>query len=504
MIQKSSVCIISCLPAFLHYNIPLTKGDGISTAQWLSSLATFIGAFYRKFPDVEVHGLLSHLVKKLSEGSVVELCVLQSLLKTAGGYGFADCTSIASLAQLQLEGRCGSLELRRETSDFGVIEKYDSKSSSKLRQALQSTDFGIIFLILLSQIRYKLFNMNMSKIKLIGNALDTCQGTTSLLLTFITESIDEQSSNNESLVLRYAESLPSPQKLLLLHGLEPVAIWRLCRPIFRASFLYSCTASLSTSIDHETIEMMISDHFKQSITSILYHLFFVLSIYDITCPEERYMLELNRLNREIDRLTKLHKGGKDAQGTISALTQAAAAAGVTGKDLRDASLFSKVHEKDLLRMKRTVDILSADMAQQKMHNDMINTLIVRDKDSLFFKADQSTDICKGIQAFISECISPRCRLSPDDALYCSRFASLLHNLETPNFYTLYYYGSIIESLELIIYGLTEDEASNFAIFLEETWKCIIAYRFDANLFQDVLQGKVRRYFNFAVAEETIV
>lgn len=465
--------------------------DGISTAQWLSSLATFIGAFYRKFPHVEVRGLLSHMVKKISEGSVVELCVLQSLLKTAGGYGFADCSSIASLSQLQLEGRCGSLELRRETSDFGVIEKFDLGSSSKLRSALQSTNnFGTIFLILLSQIRYKLFNVKMSKIKLIGNALDMCQRTIFLLLTFITESFEEELNYDDSLVAKYAMSLPSPRDLFLLYGLEPVEIWTLHRPIFRVALSATCATSLLCSSNLAMIESMVSDYYNDVMTPTLYHVFFVLSIYDITYPEERYTLELNRLNREIDRLTKLQKGGKEAQATISAMNQAAAAAGVTGRDLRDASLFTKTHEQDLMRLKKSVDKLTVDMIRQKVHYEKIHGFLLQDKRNLFADTDQGAHACKAMRSYISECISPRCRLSPDNAIFCSKFSSLLHDIETPNFYLLFFYESLIESLERIIYGLTEDEASNFAIFFQDSWTSINEYRFDAKLYESSLQGKV--------------
>jgi THO complex subunit 2 len=469
------------------------KDDGITTAQWLSSLASFVGAFYRKFPNVEVHGLLSHLLRKLSEGSVVELCVLQSLLKIAGGYGFADCTSIASLSPVQLEGRCGSLHLRRETSDFGVIEKFDSISSSKLRYAFQSTNFGAIFLILLAQIRYKLLNMNMKKIKLIGNALDSCQRTSYLLLTFITDSLEEESLNEDPSLSLYAKTLPNQRNLLHLHGLESDDIWTLSRPIFKGSLLNDPTVTLASFVDFQTVQDMISSCYNDFVSPILYCLFFTLSIYDITFPEDRYRLEINRLNREIDRLTKLQKGGKEAQGTISALAQAAASAGVTGRELKDAASFTKAHERELMRMKRVVDTLTADMIRQKSHVERINLLLDRDKAILFQSSSEHTIKCGIIRAFISECVSTRCRSSPDDAMYCSRFTMLLHTLDTPNFYTLFYFDTVIESVARVLFGVTEDEASNFSIFLEETWKNINLYRFEPNLYESVIQGKVRYY-----------
>jgi len=36
---------------------------GSNTEQWLASLETFAGAFYKKFPDVELRGILIYLTK---------------------------------------------------------------------------------------------------------------------------------------------------------------------------------------------------------------------------------------------------------------------------------------------------------------------------------------------------------------------------------------------------------------------------------------------------------
>ena len=64
---------------------------------------------------------MSYLIKRLKDGNHLELGVFQSLMKMAGGYGFTDTGSLSNLSKDQIEGRCGSLKLRRETSDFGVL-----------------------------------------------------------------------------------------------------------------------------------------------------------------------------------------------------------------------------------------------------------------------------------------------------------------------------------------------------------------------------------------------
>ena len=94
---------------------------GLNTEQWLSSLETFVGAFYKKFPFVEMRGILMYITKRFKEGQTSELGILRSLIKTVGGYGFVDYDSTASLSDLQLDGRRGSRVLQRETSSFGVV-----------------------------------------------------------------------------------------------------------------------------------------------------------------------------------------------------------------------------------------------------------------------------------------------------------------------------------------------------------------------------------------------
>ncbi|KAL7537755.1 hypothetical protein ACHAWF_005888, partial [Thalassiosira exigua] len=126
---------------------------GLNTEQWLASLEAFAGAFYKKFPDVELRGVLVYLAQRFREGRASELGVLRSLIKTVGGYGYADCDSTAALSDPQLDGRCGSRHLRRETSSFGVVDDINRRASRKLRAVLQGGDLGAAVLVLLARMR---------------------------------------------------------------------------------------------------------------------------------------------------------------------------------------------------------------------------------------------------------------------------------------------------------------------------------------------------------------
>ena len=75
--------------------------SGLNTEQWLASLESFTGAFYLKFPDVELRGILVYLTDQFKQGIPSELGVLRSLIKTAGGYGFVDYDSSKCGLQIQ-------------------------------------------------------------------------------------------------------------------------------------------------------------------------------------------------------------------------------------------------------------------------------------------------------------------------------------------------------------------------------------------------------------------
>ena len=87
----------------------------------------------------------------------MELGMLRTLLKIPGGYSFADYSPASSLNISQLEGRAGSLTLKRETMSFGIVEDMDHEASSKIRDVFQSDGLGVSMLILISQVRSSIF-----------------------------------------------------------------------------------------------------------------------------------------------------------------------------------------------------------------------------------------------------------------------------------------------------------------------------------------------------------
>jgi len=483
------------------------KDDGVNAAQWLSSLETFTGAFYKRFQDVELRGLLAYLTRRLHEGYTLELGVLLSLVKMAGGYGFMDSESTASLSDAQLEGRCGSLTLRRETSDFGIVEKIHIHSSRQLRKSLQDGGRGVVFLILLSQLRAKaLYHESRDspkQIKLIGNLYDKCHRTMNVLLAFLTDGSQDvtvdASHKNTGAIAQYSEVVPSLGELLNKYALANHDAWALCRPLIRASLFLE-----EDNIGRESDERLKSFNPKSwnfddilypsfsketwdHITPLLFVRFFSHSIYDLTCPTDTYENELLRLKREIDRLELLQKGGRDAIGIQASMASAVAAAGGTQRDIREATAFTKEHAIELERLKTTTHILGIDMERQRKHSNYVINGLKSEKSELFSNINSNSS--ETASRFFSTCIFPRCLNSPEDAIYCARFIKLLHDIDTTGFEIIPLFSVIVNAVVGALYSITEDEAGCFGVFMNEIWRIISLWRYNEEAYNSHISFK---------------
>lgn len=464
----------------------------MNASQWLSSLESFSGAFYRKCSQVEFRGIIWFVIGRLKEGHVQELGILRTLLKTVGGYGFADFSPVASLATTQLEGRAGSQLLKRETFAFGVVEQTNWQASRTLRSVLQEDNMGVMIAILLAQIRSKIIFDTSGKrpkpVKLIGNLYDSCQVVLNMLVEFLTDSTDEameneNSSESSTAVKRYADSLPSLGDLYRKYGLDTESAWMFCRPVSRAAVaegvkngkgksekengsVQSYLPTGETMI--EVYGSMLPDKAWDSITADLFELFYSHSLYDISCPESQYEAEIARLKKETERLVQRQQGNPGS--------------------LVPGPVFTKADDVELQRVRRATTLLASDLAlQKKRHEKFQSTFEARKADC--FTSDVVTR--SSAQVFLKDCIYPRCTSSPDDAIFCAQFVALLHENETPGFSTMIFIDQLIDVMGGVLYGSTEDEAANVAIMLLEVWIMVSRWRYDEKAFDEEVAGKVR-------------
>lgn len=475
------------------------KEDGVNVSQWLQSLESFTGAFYKQFPDISFQGILSYLMYRLKEGQVMELGVLRTLLKTSGGWAFADYAPAASLSAVQLLGRAGSTTLERETMSFGVVEDINLRASKEVRRILQSDDLGVSLLILLAQVRHQIvFGQTTGQpkpVKLVANLVDTCQVVMSILLEFLSNPVDnfpgEEARIKEAISV-YAQSLPTLEDLCKLYQVDIASAWMLCRPLIQAAERNSPSSEGDTKMpdaekdslesfriseeSHTFLKELLPAPTLKVITTDLFEVFFTNSLYDVYCPEDVYTTEISRLEKASEKMS---------QGRLSP-TPASMQRGASDQKGDDGE-----KERTLGVAKR----LKSDLTKQRDHVASVRDKLKEKKSSYFVSETVSA---KSASVFLSRCIYPRCMQSPDDAMYCAHFIRILHEEGTPGFSTLHLFNSIIVALTRSLFGLTEGEAANVSILLYEIWKIVSRWRYDESAFNTEVVGKPGSFMNKSV------
>lgn len=410
----------------------------------------------------------------------MELGILRTLLKTAGGYSFADFSPAASLSATQLEGRAGSITLKQETMSFGIVEEVNYRAADRIRSVMQKDGFGVSMLILISQVRSRILFETRGKpmpLKLMGNLYDSCQVVMSVLLDFLTDVCDQEGKEKEvskRAIIKYAEFLPSLSDLVTKYGFDVVSGWMLCRPLIRAaasSDRYEDESKLKpfalTKESRKAYQAMLGGDESTKPTSYLFEFFYMNSLHDILFPEHLYNSESSRVSKEIERLQQRKSGVPQASVQPGPVSQ-------------------KSDREELVRLEKVSRVLAADSVKQKDHvsNTMKNMEAIRND---FFSSDVASKA--SANAFLTHCVFPRCTQSPDDAMYCARFVFALHNLEAKGFSTLHYIDELIGVVSGALFGVTEGEAAHLAILLLETWTIVNKWRYDEECFEKEIAGK---------------
>lgn len=86
------------------------------------------------------------------------------------------------------------------------------------------------------------------------------------------------------------------------------------------------------------------------------------------------------------------------------------------------------------------------------------------------------------QVFINHCILPRLLFSPEDALFCAKFAALLHDVGTPGFSSIQYYDKVAREVSALLNCVTRSEATNLGVFLLETLTLLTRWRSSSRIY----------------------
>ena len=461
----------------------------MNVSQWLQSLEAFSGAFFKRFPFIEFRGILSYLMRRLRAGKVLELGILASLLKVAGGYGFADYSPAASLSVAQLEGRAGSFALKQETMTFGIFEDMNHRATDTIKKVLQSDGLGVSMLILIAQARTRIIfettKAPPKPVKLIGNLVDTCQIVISILLEFLTTG-ESDGDGFGTAIEEYAKKLPSLDDLHFKFGLDVESSWMLTRPLARYSVrkkggdeaLDPTVFGTQTSSFRKKYERMLPDEAWINLSPELFETFYTNSLYDIFSPEDVYISEMARLTKEIERLERPKNGVPTGTGQTGI----------------------KDENQDLERLKKVFDALTVDKEKQRVHVQTVRNELEERKNDLIHSEVASREASK---ALLIHCVYPRSLQSPDDALYCAHFALRLHSMETLGFSMLHYIDELVSLTAGSLYALTEAEAANLAILLWQTWSVINRWRYEEGVFDEEVAGKPGSFMEQSTADSPL-
>ncbi|RLN72958.1 hypothetical protein BBJ28_00025185, partial [Nothophytophthora sp. Chile5] len=196
------------------------KADGTHVSLWLTSLANFSGSFYRRYPNVELAGLLQYLIQRLQNWASVDLVVLSELLTKMGS-----CLSLEDISVSQLEAQAGGPHLWYEPSDPKFTNR---RAIPRLRDALIKRNLALPLCILICQMRSRIEffeDKDLPHLKLLGRVYDTCQLTLSQLLQFLNGVVDP---------LVYRKMLPSITTLVREYHVPAELAMTLCRPAMRS------------------------------------------------------------------------------------------------------------------------------------------------------------------------------------------------------------------------------------------------------------------------------
>lgn len=452
------------------------KSDGTNISLWLASLANFSGSFYRKYPNVELAGLLQYLIQRLQNWESVDLVVLSELLSKMGS-----CISFEDISMSQLEAQAGGPHLWHEPADPKLMNR---RAIPRLRDALIKRDLALPLCVLICQMRSKIEFQDdspLAHLKLMGRLYDTCQMTLSQLLQFLNGVVDP---------LVYTKMMPSISTLVRDSHVPPELAMTLVRPAIRYDDLVLRKAPRSVHVggvsnanvktDNRPTWFMHSPELLNDVaqafasdstvtnpfmgmTKDMYVMFWSLTLYDIHVPFSQYEAEILRLRN-------------------SATTAVNATSG-------NGALTSAERKKIKEKTNQMIDKLTNEQKDQVAHRKRVYERL-EEKKSTFFSTEPSTQQTATNQ-LLQRCVIPRALLSPEDALFCAKFMERLHQINAPSFNSLQYYSNVSLKLPSIVLCVTEREAGNYGIFFKETLSMLYRWYQSSVMYEEeALQGKL--------------
>ncbi|VDK68981.1 unnamed protein product [Litomosoides sigmodontis] len=455
-------CIIEHLAAPDKQQLKASDG---SLSPWLQSLSTFVGNVFLKY-NVELTGVLQYVANQLKNNKSFDLLVLREIIQNMSGI-----ESTTGLTTDQLEALAGGDTLRQEAGSFSTI-RTNRRAILRLRDALFKEHLIVGLSILTAQQRQCIVYSESPDIplKLAGQMLDQCQETLIQFGSFLRTNVRQE---------EYCNRMPSVWELIGRFHLPVDAAFFVSRPTFMHRVYSNFDKSRKALRESDGSKMKLDSSRKSAlfrnafdevigelesnlrpllpgfiwadISSKIFTIFWILSMYDISVPKTTYERELQRVRRSLALVAE------------------------------NAEISKTKRAKEEEQLRNVEKKLTDELKKQNDHVERILNILRHDKELLF--ADCSPKL-RGTQMarFLQHCILPRAVFTDMDAAFCAHFILLLHHQRTGFFQTVFFFDKLFNDIGAILATLTENEANCLGRFLSLVLEAVQHWHSDKAVF----------------------
>ncbi|KAK6168365.1 hypothetical protein SNE40_020916 [Patella caerulea] len=435
------------------------KTDDTNISLWLQSLANFAGMICRKY-TVDLSGMMQYVANQLKAGKSFDLLLLREIVTKMAGIEISE-----EVTNDQLEAMSGGELLRQEGGYFSQVRN-TKKSSTRLKDTLLEHDLALSLCILMAQQRDSvIYHEDQNRhLKLVGKLYDQCQDTLCQFGTFLSMQLSTE---------EFVKRLPSIDVLVSEYHVPPDAAFFLTRPQYthlisvRYEELRKIDKSNKTASQNKTqryieaaeevmkpavntVRQIYEQKIWDDLSAKFYATFWSLSMYDLFTPKQAYEKQTAALNSQIAAI----------------------------EDNRDMPHSKKKKEKE--RCQNLIEKLKEEEKRQNDHTSRVLARLKKSKDQWFLSRVTKNE---AVTHFLQLCVFPRCIFTASDAVYCSKFIHVLHQLKTPNFSTLICYDRIFCDITYCVTSCTENEAHRYGRFLCTTLDTVMKWHSDKTSYE---------------------
>ncbi|CAG8444109.1 4445_t:CDS:2 [Acaulospora morrowiae] len=202
----------------------------------------------------------------------------------------------------------------------------------------------------------------------------------------------------------------------------------------------------------DQVSKILPSYVWSGISPAFYVTFWQLSLYDLECPRAEYQRAIQEIQNQIPVDINCDPN------------------------------------KDKNKYVRSAKNLEEEFNDHSQHIKKIDERLKNEKEHWF--SGQFSNRQDIITQLWQYCLFPRLLVSPDNAIFCSKFIERMHKIGTANFSTLTLYDRIFaDQLQLITFTCSEAEARNYGIFLRTILQSLSSLHRDERTYNKIGKGR---------------